>query len=101
MVVKLSKVRNNQYSNIRSQRLNTLLLYADGHTHSETYQRALRMGVSKRTAKSYLKTLVIHIGKGKPKPFENSLLEPKRSKHNPFDNSEEIIGAGSDLLLDQ
>ena len=86
---------------VRSNRLNTLLIYASGHTYSETYQRALRMGVSKRTAKSYLKTLVIHIGKGKPKPFENPLLEPKRSKHNPFDKSEEIIGSGSDLILDQ
>jgi len=100
-MVKLSKVRNNIYSRIKSDRLNRLLIYATGHTYTEVYHKALQMGVTTRTAKGYMITLTKHISKRKLKPFEIPILLPKRRKMNPYERTEEVIGTGSDILLDQ
>jgi len=69
MVVKLSrvksKVKGNQYSRIRSYRMNFLLNYTSGHTWSEIYQKALGFGVTERTANSYINQLKIYLVKHK------------------------------------
>ncbi len=55
----------NQHSRIRSFRMNTLLLYASGHTYSQTYQKALEFGVTSKTAESYMDQLVSYLAKHK------------------------------------
>lgn len=95
MVNKL-KVKNHLYSRIRSQRLNSLLIFASGHTYTQTYAKALQIGVSPRTARSYMRTLTNHLSKRKPIPIPIEQLE--RYKKNPYDSREVIIGAGSDIL---
>ncbi len=90
------KVKNHLYSRIRSFRLNRLLIYASGHTYTETYLKALQMGVSPRTARSYMKTLTKHLFKRKPIPIPIEELE--RKKKNPYHPDELIIGSGSDII---
>ena len=47
-------------------RMNNLLIYASGHTYSQTYQKALSFGVTSKTAKSYMEQLVSFLAKHKP-----------------------------------
>ncbi len=90
------KVRNHLYSRIRTLRLNRLLIYASGHTYTETYLKALQMGVSPRTARSYMKTLSKHLSKRKPIPIPIEQIETY--KKNPYHPEEVIIGTGSDII---
>ena len=99
-MVRSSKVRNNNYSRIRADRLNRLLIFATGHTYTEVYHKALKMGVTTRTAKGYMKTLTIHLAKRKPIPMLNPSQPVTRRILNPYDKTEEIIGSGSDIIED-
>lgn len=79
---------------IRSNRMNILLIFASGHTYTETYQKALSFGITKQTAKSYMKQLTDHLTKQKPIPYQ-----PKQKfKKNPYNPDEVIIGMGSDII---
>jgi len=47
-------------------RMNNLLIYASGHTYTETFEKALTFGVSSTTAKRYMDELVSFLAKHKP-----------------------------------
>ncbi len=99
MVIKLSRVKGNQYSRTESIRLNTLLDYASGHDAGEVFAKALSLGISYSTARRYMKKLREHIAKKKSISRPSSIEIVQKEITNPYDKTEVIIGSGSDILL--
>lgn len=91
-MVKRTEGAKENKTKIRRQRINSLLIYASGHTYTETYQKALSFGITKQTAKGYMKQLTNYLIKQKPIPIEPSY------KKNPYNPDEIIIGKGSDII---
>jgi len=94
-MVKRTEGTKENKTKIRRQRINSLLIYASGHTYTETYQKAISFGITKQTAKGYMKQLTNYLIKQKPIPMEPKQLKYKKNPYNP---DEIIIGKGSDII---